>query len=73
MAAVMSVLLILTLVTAISFDASFSVAVSKKEIDDEKKVANGNFSNGYIESTCIYRKICKIIPDYNYIECIDNI
>ncbi len=48
-----------------SFDASFSVAVSKKEIDDEKKVANGNFSNGYIESTCIYRKICKIIPDYN--------
>ncbi len=43
----------------------FSVCVTKQELEAEKKVANGNYSDGYIESICIYRKICKKLPDYN--------
>lgn len=43
--------------------ADFAVSVSDEEIISEQK--NGNFSEGYAESLCIYRKICSIMPDYD--------
>ena len=40
-------------------------AVTDEEFYAEKAVANGNFSDGYIENICMYRKICKQLPVFN--------
>ena len=44
-------------------DAAFWVEVSQKEIEEESK--DGNFSDGYRESVCVYRHICEKISEYN--------
>ena len=41
----------------------FSVSVSPDEILEEQK--NGEFSDGYCESICVYRRICELLPDYH--------
>ncbi len=41
-------------------DYVFSVSVSPEEIAEEQK--NGDFSEGYCESICIYRHICQVLP-----------
>ena len=42
---------------------AFSVAVSPEEIAKEGE--NGDFSEGYCESICVYRHICEQIAPYN--------
>ncbi len=41
----------------------FSVSVTSDEILEEQK--NGEFSDGYCESICLYRHICETLPEYN--------
>ena len=48
-----------------SSDYDFSISVCDEEIDIEKKQTKDQFSNGYIEGICAYRKICKEILKYN--------
>lgn len=43
----------------------FSVSVSSEEIEAEKAQTNGTFSDGYYEASCIYRKICQELLNYN--------
>ena len=45
--------------------SDFSVCVTQEELEKDKKTANGNFSDGYVESVCVYRNICKKIPDFD--------
>lgn len=44
-------------------NADFTVRVTEEEIREE--AANGNFSDGYCESICVYRRICEEIAAYN--------
>ena len=44
-------------------DAAFSVSVTNDEILDEQK--HGEFSEGYCESICMYRRICERLCEYN--------
>ncbi len=44
-------------------EPAFSVAVTPEEILEEQK--NGDFSEGYCESICLYRHICERLPEYN--------
>ncbi len=43
--------------------AAFSVSVTPEEIYEEQK--NGDFSEGYCESICLYRHICERLSEYN--------
>ncbi len=43
----------------------FIVRVSENEIDAERNISEEVFSDGYIESICIYRNIAKKLPEYN--------
>ena len=43
-------------------EADFSVSVSTEEIREEQK--NGDFSEGYCESICVYRHICEVMPSH---------
>jgi hypothetical protein len=43
-------------------EAAFTVSVSEEEIREEQSF--GDFSAGYCESICIYRKICEQMPAY---------
>lgn len=46
-----------------------SVCVSEEDIENErgenKAIGNGDFSNGYLESLCIYRSVCNRLPKYD--------
>ena len=44
-------------------EAAFVVSVTSDEILEEQKF--GEFSDGYCESICIYRHICRELPAYN--------
>ena len=43
----------------------FEVAVSTEEIIAERQNYNSDFSDGFIESVCIYRNIAKNLPKYD--------
>ena len=44
----------------------FHISCSEKDIEEEKsKNKECNFQNGYIESVCIYRNLCLILPKYD--------
>lgn len=45
----------------------FEVSVTDDDINKEKNASDGNFSVGYLESICIYRKISEKVPQYNCI------
>lgn len=47
-----------------SSPADFSVSVTNEEFYAEKEQSK-NFSDGYIENICLYRKICLQMPRYN--------
>lgn len=51
------------IITSDNYD--FEVSVNEDEIDNERKLAEEPFSNGYYESLCMYRKICYKMLDYN--------
>ena len=36
-----------------------------EEFEQEKKIAEQNFSDGYIENICLYRTICRQLPKLN--------
>lgn len=44
-------------------DAAFSVSATPEEILEEQK--NGDFSEDYCESICLYRHICERLSEYN--------
>jgi len=44
---------------------NFIVCASENEINAEKMISEEEFSDGYIESICIYRNIAKKLPEYN--------
>lgn len=46
-------------------EADFSVSASETDIEQEKSVAMGSFSDGYLESVCIYRNISYQLPKFN--------
>ena len=48
-----------------SNDVDFSVEVSNEEFLAEKNASGEKFSDGFIESVCIYRNIAKQLPYYN--------
>ncbi len=41
------------------------VEVTKEEFLKEKSLTESNFSDGYIENICIYRKICEQMPKWD--------
>lgn len=43
----------------------FTVSASEEDLINERKVATSEFSNGYLESVCIYRNIAYRLPKYN--------
>lgn len=45
--------------------ADFSVAVSDDDIEKEREGSEYTFSDGYLESIAIYRKICEKLPSYD--------
>lgn len=45
--------------------ADICVSVSEDELEAERAVSEEEFSNGYLESICIYRKICNKLPFYD--------
>ena len=46
-------------------DFDFEVSVAKEEIDKERLNYTSKFSDGFIESVCIYRHIANELPKYN--------
>lgn len=46
--------------------ADFSVKVSNEQFFEEKKYSK-QFSDGYIENICLYREICRKMPQFNRI------
>lgn len=46
-------------------EPQFSVCVSQQEIDREMEISSHLYSRAYCESVCIYREICKQLPQYN--------
>ena len=46
-------------------EADFCVSATEADINAEKAVAEQAFSDGYIESVCIYRHICNKLPSYD--------
>ncbi len=43
----------------------FSVEATQEEIDAERDISEEIFSDGYLESVCIYRNIAKELPKYD--------
>lgn len=43
---------------------SFTVCVSDEEIAKEKYIAKASVSDAYAESVCLYRAICRKMPEY---------
>lgn len=43
----------------------FTVSASTDDINHEREIAEGDFSNGYFESICVYRNICRRMPLYD--------
>lgn len=43
----------------------FQVSVSDEEFERERINTDSSFSDGFIESVCIYRNIAKQLPEYN--------
>ena len=48
-----------------SLTADFTVSASEEQIKTENESSESNFSNGYLESVCIYRNIAYILPKFN--------
>ena len=46
-------------------ERDFSVCVSDKDLEEEREMADGEYSDAYIESIAAYRKIAERIPDYD--------
>lgn len=46
-------------------NADFTISVSDDEIVKEHKGSPENFSKGYLESVCAYRKLCLGLPKHN--------
>ena len=46
-------------------NVDFTVFCTDDDIEKEREISEGDFSNGYIESICIYRKICLLLPEYD--------
>ncbi len=46
-------------------DFDFRVSVSDNELETERKLSGEQFSDGFIESVCIYRAIAREIPRYD--------
>lgn len=46
-------------------DFDFLVEATLEEIEKEKKLSETDFSEGYLESICIYRNIAKVLPVHN--------
>ena len=44
--------------------ADITVAVSPSDIENERKSVDKDFSDGYIESICAYRKLCLQMPRF---------
>lgn len=42
----------------------FTIRVSDDDLNNERKVSNGDFSDAYIEGVCAYRKLCLQLPAY---------
>ncbi len=45
--------------------ADFTVSATNEEIERERIASDSEFSDGYLESVCIYRAIAKKLPSYN--------
>ena len=45
----------------------FEVSASEDEIQKERQNYNSDFSDGFIESVCIYRNIARVLPKYDAI------
>lgn len=43
----------------------FTVSAAEDEIENERRVSEDNFDEGYLECICIYRAIAEILPKYN--------
>lgn len=43
----------------------FTVSASEEDLKKEREISNGDFSNGYLESVCVYRNIANRLPKYN--------
>lgn len=43
-------------------EADFTVSVSDEEIENEREGSLKNYTNGYLESVCTYRKLCLALP-----------
>lgn len=56
----------------------FVVNASDESIKSEREISNNKFSDGYLESVCVYRNIANILPKYNAfvlhaaVVCVDN-
>ena len=50
-----------------SNDYDLEISVTDEEIETEEKQSTMSFSKGYLESICLYRKICLQLPSYNCI------
>lgn len=48
-----------------SQNVDFTVCADNADIEREFNAGNGNFSLAYCECICIYREICKKIPEYD--------
>ncbi len=48
-----------------SVDCDFSVSISDEELDVERKSSSSSFSDGFVESVCIYRAIARELPKYD--------
>ena len=45
--------------------ADIEVSASDDEIRNNRAISKRDFSDGYFESVCVYRKICKLLPLHN--------
>ena len=48
-----------------NIETDFNVSVSEDEIKHEKEVSQQEFSEGYLESVCMYRNIAYTLPKYD--------
>lgn len=48
-----------------SDSADFTVCVCDEEIENERNGSLGDFSDGYLESVCAYRKLCLALPSHD--------
>lgn len=45
--------------------ADFSVSVCEEEVREERSQSDACYDNGYLESVCVYRKLCTQIPRFD--------